>query len=101
MTSPVKPAPTGAQTIQLQCWAADGTSVTATLSYNADTGAPTGLTVVNTSSRSTRVVLTVGGVDNAVAVAAGTRSYTANQMRSSWGLTNVNTQLSAVSAVSP
>jgi hypothetical protein len=101
VTSPARPAPTGAQTIQLQCWAADGTSLTATLSYNADTGAPTGLTVVNTSSRSTRMVLTVSGVESTVTVAAGTRSYTANQMRTGWGLTNVNTQLSGFSAVSP
>ena len=91
---------TGPQTVTLFCAAPDGTSVTATLNYNAGTGALTGMTVVNTSSRSARVVLAVSGVERNIAALAGTRSYTANQIRTSWGLTNMS-QLGSVGVVGP
>lgn len=97
MTSP---PPTGPQSITVQCWSGDGSSVTATLAYDGGTGAPTSLVVVNTSSRPAPVVLTVGGTDQTVSVKAGTHTYRGSTI-TGWGLTDVNAQLGNVSAASP
>lgn len=86
--------------IALECYAADGASVTATLGYDAATGTPSGLTVVNTSKRASTITLTVNGAIRTVAVPAGTKNYTPAQI-AAIGLTNVTTQLGSVSAVSP
>jgi hypothetical protein len=94
------PIPTGPQSITLFCESGDGTTVTAELDYNADTGAPTQLIVTNTSDRGSLFILTINGAPSTVRIAPGTRTYTAAQMKA-WGLTDVNTQLADVSLASP
>lgn len=100
MTTPERPPLTGPQTIALFCSSGDGTSITATLAYDGASGVPSSLVVVNTSTRPVPVVLSANGHDRTVTVQGGTRTYSAATL-SSWGLTDVTSQLSNVSAASP